>query len=526
MMRRPLRASAFLVLAMIPIGLTPPTAAQSTLGPEQFYVVGFHSIPPGLMSGGDFLGARVERVDSVLRFARVATTTASLFQTRALSDSRVRYVEPDPEIQLIDFIPNDTRYGEQYGPEHVRALEAWDSILGDADARVCILDTGVRYTHEDLTGPRWLGGTDIYNGDADPWDDNGHGTHVAGIAAATIDNAKGIAGIAQVGIHAVKVLSSTGTGPLSTVASGIRWCADNGGPRVAINLSLGGPTGSTALLDGVQYAHGSGALIAAATGNGGPCTNCVEYPAKYSEVIAVTCTTSSDTQCGFSSDGPESDLTAPGDVIRSLYRTSDTAYVYGSGTSMSTPHVSGVAALVWSQATGLTNTALRDHLQNTAQDLGVPGWDQLYGYGLVDAKATLDAASRADLSLTKTDPPGRAPTGQNMTYTLTATNNGPDDAQGVVVTDALPSSVSFVSATPGQGSCNESGGTVTCGLGTMGSGATASVDVVVTPNVAGTITNTASVSSLISDPNLANNADSEDTAVCRITSRKSSIPCP
>src|SRR5919106_2868968 len=102
-MRRPLRTFA-VVLAMIPIGLAPPTAAQSTVGLEQFFVVGFHAVPPRLTSGGDFLGARVERVDSVLRFARVATTTASLFQARARSDSRVRYVEPDPEIKLIDFI--------------------------------------------------------------------------------------------------------------------------------------------------------------------------------------------------------------------------------------------------------------------------------------------------------------------------------------------------------------------------------------------------------------------------------------
>ena len=524
-MRRPLRMCVLVVLATIPIGLTPPIAARSNLGPEQFYVVGFHAVPPGLTRGGDFLGARVERLDNTLRFVRVATTAAAVFEARARSDARVRYVEPDPEIRLIDFIPDDPRYGEQYGPQHVRAPEAWDVSLGDADARVCILDTGIRYTHEDIAGPRWLGGTDVYNGDSDPWDDNGHGTHVAGIAAASINNAKGIAGLASVGIHAVKVLSSMGSGPLSTVASGIRWCADNGGPRVVLNLSLGSEVGSTALRDGVQYAYASGALLAASAGNSGPCANCVEYPAKYPEVIAVTCTTSSDTQCDFSSDGPESELTAPGDDVKSLYHTSDAAYINGSGTSMSSPHVSGVAALVWSQATTLANTALRDHLRNTAQDLGAPGWDELYGYGLVDARATLDAASRADLSLVKTDPPGRVPTGRNMTYTLTVTNAGPDDAQSVVVTDTLPSSVTFVSVTSTQGSCSESGGTVTCNLVTIASGGTATVDIVVTPNSAGTITNTASVSSLISDPNLTNNADTEDTSVCRITSRRSSIPC-
>jgi thermitase len=524
-MRRPLRTCVLVVLTTIPIGLTSPTGAQSALGPEQFYVVGFHAVPPGLTSGSDFLGARVARVDTVLRFARIATTSAPLFEARARSDSRVRYVEPDPEIQLINFTPDDPRYGEQYGPQHVRAPEAWDVAVGDEDARVCILDTGIRYTHEDITGPRWLGGTDLYNGDSDPWDDNGHGTHVAGIAAASINNATGIAGLAQVGIHAVKVLSNNGRGPLSTVASGMRWCADNGGPRVVINMSLGSDVGSTALLDGVQYAFASGALLAASAGNGGPCSNCVEYPAKYAEVIAVTCTTSSDAECDFSSDGPESDLTAPGDDVRSLYHTSDTAYIYGSGTSMSAPHVAGVAALVWSQATTLSHTELRDHLQNTAQDLGATAWDELYGSGIVDARAALNAASQSDLSITKADPPGRAPTGRPMTYTLTVTNNGVDDAQSVLVSDTLPSSVSFESATASQGSCDESAGTVTCGLGAVESGATATVDIVVTPNAVGTITNTASVSSLISDPNLSNNADSETTTTCRITSRRSSIPC-
>jgi PKD repeat protein len=394
-MRRPRVTPVLAILGAIQIWLiSPNVAAQPSTGPEEFYVVGFHALPRGLAQGHDFLGADVRRVDHALHFIRVATNNANLFRARARGDRRVRYIEPDPEIQLIDFIPNDPRFGsQQYGPQHVRAPEAWDSTLGDMDASVCVVDTGVRYTHEDIVGPRWLGGTDLYNGDADPMDDHGHGTHVAGIAAATINNGKGIAGIGNVGIRGVKVLSNTGSGALSTIASGIRWCADNAGPRVVINMSLGSPAGSTPLLDAVQYAYGAGALMAAAAGNSGPCTNCIEYPAKYTEVIPVTCTTASATQCSFSSDGPESELTAPGNLVTSLWRTSDTAYNSISGTSMSTPHVSGVAALVWSQATTLANTALRDHLRSNAQDLGVAGRDELYGFGLVDARKTIDAVS-------------------------------------------------------------------------------------------------------------------------------------
>jgi uncharacterized repeat protein (TIGR01451 family) len=131
----------------------------------------------------------------------------------------------------------------------------------------------------------------------------------------------------------------------------------------------------------------------------------------------------------------------------------------------------------------------------------------------------------ADLSLTKTDPSGRQPTGRNMTYTLAVSNVGPRAAYEVVATDQLPSSVTFVSATPTQGSCSHSAGTVTCSLGTIDSGNSATIAIVVKPTVAGTIINTASVSASTPDPNGNNNVDSENTSICRITSRRSSIPC-
>ena len=136
----------------------------------------------------------------------------------------------------------------------------------------------------------------------------------------------------------------------------------------------------------------------------------------------------------------------------------------------------------------------------------------------------ITASGEADLALTKTGPTGRAPTGRNMTYTLTVTNNGPDAAEAVVVTDSLPATVTFVSATPDQGTCS-AGGDITCELGAMGSGASASIDIVVKPNQAGSITNVASLTALTIDPVGENNSDSEVTSVCRITSRRSSIPC-
>jgi uncharacterized delta-60 repeat protein/uncharacterized repeat protein (TIGR01451 family) len=141
------------------------------------------------------------------------------------------------------------------------------------------------------------------------------------------------------------------------------------------------------------------------------------------------------------------------------------------------------------------------------------------------ALARYQSEDVANLALTKAGPTGRVPTGRSMTYTVTVTNHGPDASSGVTATDQLPSTVTFVSANSSQGSCSESGGTVTCNLGTMGNLATATVDIVVEPTVPGTIINTASISASTPDPSEENNSDSENTSVCRITSRRSSIPC-
>jgi uncharacterized repeat protein (TIGR01451 family) len=133
--------------------------------------------------------------------------------------------------------------------------------------------------------------------------------------------------------------------------------------------------------------------------------------------------------------------------------------------------------------------------------------------------------AQADLRILKTGPSGRQPTGRDMTYTISVTNDGPDPAAGVIVTDTLPASATFVSATPSQGSCLHDSGVVTCDLGTIGSGGSATIDIVVKPTQAGTITNIASVTATTGDPVSTNNSSSVDTSICRITSRRSSIPC-
>jgi uncharacterized repeat protein (TIGR01451 family) len=153
-----------------------------------------------------------------------------------------------------------------------------------------------------------------------------------------------------------------------------------------------------------------------------------------------------------------------------------------------------------------------------------PGAEDVAAVSFLEGNSNLPNDG-ADLSLTKSDSQDRAPVGRDLTYTLTVVNGGPDPATGVTVTDQLPSSVSFVSATASQGSCGESNGTVFCTLGTVPVGTPITIDIVVRPTQAGPITNSASVASPTADPDQTNNADSEDTSVCRITSRRSSIPC-
>jgi len=328
--------------------------------------------------------------NDALRFLAVETDDPTRVLAFAGRDLRVRFVVEDVHARWIEAIPNDPRYAEQYGPQQIRAPEAWDATVGSTTRNVCIVDTGMRATHEDLAGARYLGGRDFVNLDDDPRDDNGHGTHVAGIAAATTGNGKGIAGVAQVGVLAAKVLDATGQGWASDIASGITWCADNDGH--VVSLSLGGPTAFLPMQMAVDYAWHQGSLVVASAGNDGPCSNCIGYPARYANAIAVTCTTRTLARCDFSSSGAEAWIAAPGDSVLSAWHVADDAYQSLSGTSMSAPHVSGAAALVWSALPALTNAGLKDLLRATASDLGTAGRDVQFGYGLLDVKRLLDAA--------------------------------------------------------------------------------------------------------------------------------------
>ena len=219
-------------------------------------------------------------------------------------------------------------------------------------------------------------GTTSLDGD----DDNGHGTHCAGIADA-VDNSEGVVGVSTTAtLHPVKVLSATGTGLTSDVAKGIEYTADQGWD--VGSLSLGGGDSRT-LAEACRYAYSKNVVLVAAAGNDGPCSDCVSYPAAYSECMAVSATSKDDSLAGFSSAGPEVELAAPGDEIYSTYLG---GYETLSGTSMACPHVSGAAAQVVADGT-TDNDTVRSELKDAAEDIGLSSDEA--GAGLLDVAAVL-----------------------------------------------------------------------------------------------------------------------------------------
>jgi thermitase len=286
--------------------------------------------------------------------------------------------ERDSTDLLFTHTPNDPRWDEQYNLRLIDVDYTWKREKGDKGIKVAIVDTGIQYDHPDLKGNYISWGYDCVNNDSNPYDDNGHGTHCAGIIAAEMDNKKGIAGIAQVSVMAEKVVDENGEGNVWDSARGIRHAADEGANILC--LSLGTSSYSSIYENACQYAWNAGCLLIAASGNDG--IQSIGYPACFDTVIAVGAIDKNKQRYSDSNYGPELELVAPGVDIISTYPTND--YAWYSGTSEAAPHVVGAAALLWSERPSLTNRQIRSILQSDAIDLGTTGWDDYYGYGLVN----------------------------------------------------------------------------------------------------------------------------------------------
>ncbi len=359
--------------------------------------------------------------------ADIPLELAALFSRQVQACNLARYVEPNMKFRA-QFTPDDSYWDMQWGPQKIEADWAWNTTTGHNSVLVAIIDTGVQYTHPDLDGNYVGGGYDWVNGDPDPMDDHGHGTHCAGIVAALLDNSLGIAGVANVSVMAEKGLDEYGSGWEDDLANAIIHAVDQGAD--ILSNSWGGYGESILIHDAVRYAHDSDVLVVAAAGNEGWSNKL--YPAAYEEVVAVTATDSNDYPATFTNFGDWVELAAPGVNIYSTILGS--SYDYKSGTSMACPHVSGVAALIWSQFPNVSRDWIRAQLRFTSDDLGSPGFDDYYGHGRINArKAVEQEPPDHDLLIFNWQTPSHIEPGDHTSLTLDVLNFGTNDEQNVTV---------------------------------------------------------------------------------------------
>ncbi len=293
------------------------------------------------------------------------------------------YAEPN-YILLPNRIPNDTLYRRyQWNLPLIGMEEGWEISQGSNQVIVAVVDTGVDLNHPEFRG-KLVRGYNVIQGNDQPQDDNGHGTHVAGIIAARTNNGDGIAGMSwNSKIMPIKAIGTDGSGTAFDIAQGIRWAADNGAD--VINLSVGNYTPSAVLQEACRYAYERNVVLVAATGN--DASSQPGYPAAYPEVLGVSAVDHRTRLANFSNYGSYVDVVAPGVDIASTFIYGD--YAALSGTSMACPHVAALAALVRSVKPQLSNAEVMQLIRESAVDLGDPGRDDWYGYGMIDSATTL-----------------------------------------------------------------------------------------------------------------------------------------
>ena len=352
-------------------------------------------------------GAQVEEdfpeIDAAVLSVPEATNELSgAYREENLERTR-QALEADPNVAAVDYnyvgrlqaVTNDPLVGQQWGLSRVKAPRAWGTATG-VDTVIAVLDSGAQMNHPDLNGA-YLDQWDYFHNDAVAEDDMGHGTHVSGVAAAFTNNGRGIAGTApDAFLFNYKVCTKQQGCPLSAQIPAITDAADMGAD--VINMSLAGYGRSDAQARAVNYAWNSGTVVVAAAGN--DATNQPAYPAAYTNAIAVSGTDYQNGDSDFSNYGTWVDVAAPAGELQgtlsaaryqilSTYPTyfNSSGYVSLSGTSFAAPMVSGVAALLASQ--NRSAVQIRQRIQSTATDIGPVGRDNLFGTGLVNARAAV-----------------------------------------------------------------------------------------------------------------------------------------
>jgi hypothetical protein len=343
-------------------------------------------------------------------------------------------------------IPNDPSYGTQWALPKINAPVAWDITTGSSNVIVAVVDSGLDTGHVEFSG-RIVDPYDAIDGDSTPQDTCGHGTHVTGIIGAAGNNSTGMAGMAwNIKVMPIRALTLNGScgGNEFDVQEAIDWAVSHGAK--VINLSLGALPGVgqscqnflPTLSQAVTNAYNAGVLVVAAAGNNG--ADRLACPAAQAETLAVGATTSSDQRSWYSNYGTGLNVMAPGDGI---YSTIPGSYTYMSGTSMATPHVSGLAGLIFSVNSSLSHTGVWNIIQNTADDLSPSGYDTETGYGRINAGQALESVTLASsidkpfLLIDDYEPP------QTSNLQITTLSSNP-----ITWTTAISPGASWLSVTP------------------------------------------------------------------------------
>jgi subtilisin family serine protease len=383
----------------------------------------------GLSAAGTILqsqGLRPLEVSSYSGVMRVAVTPGREAEeiSALLAQPGVQFAELN-HIVTKATIPNDPSFGLQWNLNRIEAPAAWTLQTGSSQVIIAIVDSGIKLTHEDLQAKIWINqdeiagngldddgngfkddrrgwdfcnsGSDTCNSSPDnnPEDENGHGTQLAGIAAAAGNNGRGIAGVSWgATLMPVKILDEFAQGTTSNVAEGINYAVANGADIISLSIGTGGsqfpcPGFETVQL-AMQNALQKGVLVVVAAGNGNAFN--LTCPAALTEAFAVGATNQADSRWFDSNYGPELDVVAPGDTIYSttIGTTPTNQYGYFNGTSMAAPHVAGLVALLLSTKPLLTPPELRGIIEATADDRGSPGYDVEYGHGRINARQALE----------------------------------------------------------------------------------------------------------------------------------------
>lgn len=383
-----------LTLALCAIGLS--TAAQAA--PAKQYIVKYHdnatlsaagiqvSAQASVKGISQYSEVGANRVLQKVQAEAINHVPAFNFSVAKLDQSQLKALANDPAVAYVEEDAIRQLYAEStpYGITMVQAPQVSDAYT--SNIKVCIVDTGYSLGHPDLpstgvTGFAFSGHGTWYS------DGNGHGTHVAGTIAAIGGNNVGVKGVnpsGKLGLHIVKIFNNSGSWTTaSNLVQGIQKCKDAGAK--VVSMSLGGSSSTTTERDALNAFYQGGMLLVAAAGNAG--NSSLSYPASYPSVMSVASVDSAKNRSSFSQYNSQVEIAAPGSSVQSTYKNN--SYATLSGTSMATPHVSGVAALIWSQKLSCSAAKVRAALTATAEDRGSAGRDVYYGFGIVRAQNAL-----------------------------------------------------------------------------------------------------------------------------------------